>query len=77
MKPSPKVDKQRGARYAQGGGDKMFKPQSAGPQKPGITGKNQTPAPGAKAARGGPRTTGHSVSAPAKAGHTAPSGKDR
>jgi hypothetical protein len=72
MKPTPKVEKQRGARYAQGGDDKMFKPQSAGPQKPGITGKNQTKAPGAKAARGGPKNTGFGLSLPAAAGKTAP-----
>ena len=72
VRATPKTEKQRGARYAQGGDDKMFKPQSADPQKPGITGKNQTPAPGAKAAKGGPPARGYGLSLPAQPGRTAP-----
>jgi hypothetical protein len=70
-----KRDRQRPAALAKGGQDKMFKEQAAGPAKSGITGKAQTAAPGAKAAKGGGQigqlhTGGRSV--PAKPGATGP-----
>jgi hypothetical protein len=67
-----KKDRVRGAVYAEGGDDKMFKPQSSGTQQSGITGKNQTKAPGALRARGGPKNVGYGLSLPAVGGHTAP-----
>jgi hypothetical protein len=69
--PKPKRDAVRSARYAEGGDDKMVRPQAAGPARPGTTGKVPTPAPGAKSATGGsklPRNV--HVSAPAKPGRT-------
>ena len=75
---TPKIEKQRGARNAQGGNDKMFKPQAAGPAKPGRVGKVETPAPGATKAIGGAKTfRSPSLVMPAKGGHTAPLGKGR
>jgi hypothetical protein len=59
-----KKDTQRGAALAKGGRTKMFGPQSAGPDAPGLTGKVQTPAPGARAAHGG--TTKMAAFAPAR-----------
>jgi hypothetical protein len=57
----------------------MVPPQAAGPAKAGITGKNQTAAPGAKAARGGGGNIGNALRArpggqavPAKGGATGP-----
>jgi hypothetical protein len=64
--------------FAEGGiANKMFGKQSAGPAAPARTGKTQSVAPGAKSAKGGPRTSGHSLSTPAKAGRTGPVRKDR
>jgi hypothetical protein len=59
--------------YAKGGGsNRMFGEQAAGPAKPAITGKGQTPAPGAKSARGGStHMASFSPARPAKAGKTA------
>jgi hypothetical protein len=68
---------QRRITFGKGGSTKMFGKQAAGTDKPGNTGKDQSPAPGAKRAVGGHRTTGHSLSMPAKAGHTAPPRKGR
>jgi hypothetical protein len=48
-----KRDRQHGAAFARGGDDHMFRKQAAGPAKRGITGKAQSPAPGARAAKGG------------------------
>ena len=67
----------RDVAYARGGADRMFREQSAGKARPGITGKVQTPAPGAKAASGGPKTRGVSVVVPAVPGKTAPPRKGR
>jgi hypothetical protein len=72
-----KKSAQRPATFGKGGATKMFKPQAAGTDRPGNTGKDQSPAPGAQRAVGGPRTTGHSLSLPAAAGHTAPPRKGR
>jgi len=80
MKPQPKPRKksmQRLVDFAEGGSLKMFKPQAAGSAKPGRTGRIQTPAPGAKRATGGPRTTGYGLALPAQGGHTAPIHKGR
>jgi hypothetical protein len=70
-----KKERQRPAALAKGGKDKMFGEQAAGPARAGQTGKNQTAAPGAKAAKGGAQigqihTGGRSV--PAKPGATGP-----
>jgi hypothetical protein len=48
-----KSERQRGAAFAKGGDDRMFKQHAARPAKAGQTGKNQPPAPGARAAKGG------------------------
>jgi hypothetical protein len=80
--PKPSVnqskrDRQHDAAFAKAGNTKMHKPQAAGLAKSGQTGKAQTPAPGAKRASGGPRTTGYSLALPAVGGHTAPIHKGR
>jgi hypothetical protein len=67
-----KRDRQRPAALAKGGKDKMFGEQSAGPARSGQTGKNQTPAPGAKAAKGGGKVHVGGQSVPAKPGATGP-----
>jgi hypothetical protein len=77
MTPRPKKFAQSPAAFARGGAGKMFSKQSAGPATPARTGKVQTPAPGAKSAKGGARTSGHALATPAKAGHTAPLRKGR
>jgi hypothetical protein len=80
MKPrsQSKAERLRGdVPFAEGGTTRMFKPQTAGPDRPGNTGKDQTPAPGSKRASGGPRTSGQSSSIPARAGHAAPVRKGR
>jgi hypothetical protein len=73
MKAAPKKSLQRGAAYASGGAGHMVKPQASGPVRPGTSGKVPTPAPGKRAAAGGPKTSGHSLSVPAKGGRTGPS----
>jgi hypothetical protein len=60
---------QQPATFARGGSTKMFGKQAAGPDKPG---KDQTSAPGAKRAVGGPRLPGVSAALPAKPGRTGP-----
>jgi hypothetical protein len=72
MRYQSKSDRLKGVEFAEGGSGKMFKEQAAGPAKGGITGKAQNPAPGAKRAAGGPKTTGRTASVPAAAGRTAP-----
>jgi hypothetical protein len=67
-----KKDRQRGAALAKGGKVHMVKPQAAGPDKPGHTGKVETPAPGAKAAKGGAtKMASFTPARPAKPGRTA------
>jgi len=57
--------------FAEGGDTHMFGKQSAGPDKPGNTGKDPTAAPGPKYAAGGSsKMFGFSPSHPAKAGQT-------
>ena len=51
--PKTKSSAQRPGAFGKGGSTRMFKPQAAEPNKPGRTGKVQTPAPGAKRASGG------------------------
>jgi hypothetical protein len=65
-----KKESQRSAQFGKGGATKMFRQQAAGTDKPGNTVKDQTVAPGAKAARGGPKVRSFSSSVPAKAGIT-------
>jgi hypothetical protein len=75
VKPSKTKSAQHLIEFAEGGRgqtNKMFKPQAAGPVKPAITGKIQTPAPGARAAKGGPKNQGYGLALPAVGGHTAP-----
>ena len=68
-----KKEHQTEREFAKGGGHpRMFKKQAAGPDKPGNTGKDQTAAPGKRAAAGGPKLSRHAVVTPARAGHTAP-----
>jgi hypothetical protein len=77
--PKPKQKSERAAAFAKGGGaNKMFSKQAANSQKPGGTAHNvRGAAPGASSAKGGSRTSGHSMSMPAKASHTAPVRKGR
>jgi hypothetical protein len=80
MKPQSKPKKkstQRAVDFAEGGSRKMFSKQAAGPDKPGNTGKDQSPAPGARAAKGGPKNRGYGLALPAVGGHTAPMHKGR
>ena len=75
-----KQSSEHGKAFAQGGkgsSNKMFKPQASGPARSGHTGKIQSPAPGAKSAKGGPQTRGASVSTPAKPGRTSQVAKGR
>ena len=67
-----KHDRQRERQYARGGNTPMHRQQAAGPAKSGQTGKSQTPAPGARAARGGPKVHVGGRSVPAKEGSTGP-----
>jgi len=72
--PKPKMSVRQPAKLAKGGTDKMFKPQAAGPAKPGQTGKQQRPAPGAQGALGGAMPRSGGVSKPAAPAHTGPPG---
>ena len=65
-----KKDSQRGPAFAKGGKRHMVGPQSAGPDKPGNTGKDQSPAPGARFTRGGGKSKVPDRSLSAKAGRT-------
>jgi hypothetical protein len=75
MKPSPKIDKQRERPYARGGkgAPNKMPPEVPAERAPaGRTGPSQVKAPGARAAKGGPRNQGFGVSSPAQPGRTAP-----
>ena len=48
-----KKEAQHDVTFAEGGDGHMFGKQSAGPDKPGNTGKDQSAAPGPKFAKGG------------------------
>jgi hypothetical protein len=63
---------EHGTTFAKGGKTAMHRQQAAGPAKPAVTGKAQTAAPGKRAASGGPKTHGVSVSKAAAAGRTGP-----
>ena len=60
----------RNTQFGKGGSARMFKQQAAGPAKRGITGKAESPAPGAKAAKGGPKSKMPDRSVTAKGGAT-------
>ena len=53
MTPKSKLETSKNVEFAEGGDGHMFGPQAAGPDKPGDTGKDQRPAPGAKFAAAG------------------------
>ena len=66
-----KENSEHNVTFAEGGDTHMFGKQSAGPDKPGNTGRDQTPAPGPKYAAGGSsKMFGYNPSQPAKAGQT-------
>jgi hypothetical protein len=68
VRSTPKIDRERDtgtfAKGGEGRANHMVKPQAAGPAKPGRVGKVETPAPGAKAAKGGPKTGGYGLALP-------------
>jgi hypothetical protein len=72
-KPTKKSVSGRGS-FGKGGSTKMFKPQAAGPDRPGNTGKDQSPAPGAQRAAGGTMPRSGGLASPAKSEHTGPPG---
>jgi hypothetical protein len=62
---------QHNANYARGGKDHMAPKQAAGPAKPGHSGHAiKGSVPGAKAAKGGPKTRTIPLSSAARPGHT-------
>lgn len=66
-----KQESEHDVTFAEGGDTPMFKQQAAGPKVAGITGKVQSPAPGAKYAEGGSsKMFGFSPSQAATAGKT-------
>jgi hypothetical protein len=68
-----KQDRQRTtAAFARGGNTPMHRQQADGPAQSGRSGKVQTPAPGAKAAKGGPKVHVGGRSVPAAPGSTGP-----
>jgi hypothetical protein len=72
MRGTSKVTSSRNLRFGKGGTDHMVKPQAAGKAASGRTGKIETPAPGAKAARGGGHAPVPGRSLPARGGRTGP-----
>lgn len=69
--PTKTKEAQHDVTFAEGGDTHMFGKQSAGPDKPGNTGKDPTAAPGPKYAAGGSsKMFGFNPSQPAKAGQT-------
>jgi hypothetical protein len=77
MKSKSKREAVHPASFGKGGPGHMFSPQAAGVARPGVTGKTQNKAPGATHATGGRRTTGRSLSTPARPGRTAPPTKGK
>ena len=65
-----KKESQHKTTFAKGGKTRMFGKQTAGSDKPGNTGKDPSPAPGARFAKGGKKTAVGGVSRPARAGCT-------
>jgi hypothetical protein len=79
-RPTPKVEKQRGRSFAEGGkgaSNEMLREVPAEPAPPGVTGPAKAKAPGSLRARGGRKIPGYSVSLPAQPGHCAPIHKGR
>ena len=71
MAAKSKESSEHNVTFAEGGDTHMFGKQSAGPDKPGNTGKDQSSAPGPKYAAGGSnKMFGYSPAVPAKAGIT-------
>jgi hypothetical protein len=71
MAAKTKQESEHNVEFAKGGDTHMFGKQAAGPDKPGDTGKDQSPAPGAKFASGGSgKMFGFNPSQPATAGQT-------
>lgn len=69
--PTKVKEAQHDVTFAEGGNTPMFGKQSAGPDKPGNTGHDQTAAPGPKFASGGStKMFGFSPSESARAGIT-------
>jgi hypothetical protein len=68
-----KREKQHDTTFVKGGKTKMFRQQAAGPKQAGITGKRETPAPGARFARGGgEKVFSGGFAKPAQGGATGP-----
>lgn len=69
--PTKTKEAQHNVEFAEGGDTHMFGKQSAGPDKPGNTGKDQSGAPGPKFAAGGSnKMFGYHGSQAATAGQT-------
>ena len=69
--PTKTKEAQHNVTFAEGGDAHMFGKQSAGPDKPGNTGKDPTGAPGPKFASGGTnKMFGYNGSQPQQAGRT-------
>jgi hypothetical protein len=69
--PKKTKEAQHDQTFAEGGDTPMFSQQSAGPDKPGNTGKDTGAAPGAKFAKGGShKMFGFTPSQEVKAGQT-------
>jgi hypothetical protein len=60
----------RNTQFGKGGSARMFKQQAGAPAKAGQTGKNESAEPGAKAAKGGPKSKAPGRALPAKRGAT-------
>jgi len=65
-----KKESQHKAQFGRGGKTHMLPEQAAGPTAAGRTGKRETPAPGARFARGGGKKISYSSSVPATPGIT-------
>lgn len=71
MQPTKTKEAQHDVTFAEGGDTPMFGKQSAGPDKPGNTGKDTSAAPGPKYAVGGTnKMFGFNGSQPQQAGRT-------
>jgi hypothetical protein len=67
-----KRDRERGKTFARGGDDHMLGSVPAEAAPAGRTGPSQVKAPGARAAKGGPKNQGFGLSLPAAPGRTGP-----
>jgi hypothetical protein len=71
VNPTKTKEAQHNVTFAEGGDTPMFSKQSAGPDKPGNTGKDPTAAPGPKYAAGGStKMFGYAGSQAVKPGQT-------